>query len=255
MNSSRFAHTFALACLCLTGSEVIGADEPRPGKQVELEFNAGTDQTGTDQTIGYLLYLPKDYQKDAADKKWPVIFFLHGRGESNGPLSLVAKWGPPRMAGRGDELKYIIVSPQCPREDNWRSDRQQQGLIKLLDHIVGNYAVDTTRIYLTGLSMGGYGSWKLSASHPERFAAVAPICGGGDPATAETLKHTPLWVFHGDQDQAVPIARSTEMVEAVKGAGNTDVRYTTLEHVGHNCWSAAYATPELYEWFDSHTAK
>jgi predicted peptidase len=166
----------------------------------------------------------------------------------------VAKWGPPQLVARGDEFPYILVSPQCPTEDQWRSDTQQTALVELLDHVVATYPVDKDRVYLTGLSMGGYGTWRLAADHPARFAAAAPVCGGGDPDNAAKLKSLPLWVFHGDQDTAVPFHRSVEMVEAIRAAGGERVRFTTLEHVGHNSWSAAYATPELYDWFDKQRA-
>lgn len=98
--------------------------------------------------------------------------------------------------------------------------------------------------------MGGYGSWRFAADHPERFAAVIPICGGGNPDDAERLKNLPIWVFHGDQDDAVPFERSVEMVEAIREAGGNAIRFTSLEHIGHNSWSPAYATPELYSWLD-----
>jgi predicted peptidase len=213
---------------------------PTPGTQVEQAL-----RTSDGANLGYLLYLPKDY--DPA-KKSPMILFLHGRGESYGPLSLVAKWGPPRFAARGDELPYVLVSPQCPGDDSWSKPTQQQRLVELLDHIVKTYAIDEDHICLTGLSMGGYGSWRLAADHPQRLSAVVPVCGGGDPADAEKLKDLPIWVFHGDQDRAVPFERAVEMVEAIKKAGGTKIRFTSLEHIGHNCWSAAYATPELFDW-------
>ena len=158
------------------------------------------------------------------------------------------------MAARGDKLPYIVVSPQCPGEESWSQPKQQAAIVKLLDHITGKYRVDQDRVYLTGLSMGGYGSWRLAADHPERFAAVAPVCGAGNPEDAEKLKSLPIWVFHGDQDKAVPFSRSVEMVEAIKKAGGTTIRFTTLEHIGHNSWSATYATPELYGWFDKQRA-
>ena len=197
--------------------------------------------------MGYLLYLPSDYQQDS-QKPWPLVLFLHGRGESYGPLSLVAKWGPPRFAQRGDDLPYILVSPQCPADGSWSDDTRQAQLDQLLDDVCEHLNVDPARVYLTGLSMGGYGSWRLAARHPRRFAAVAPICGGGDPEDAEKLKDLPIWVFHGDQDDAVPIAKSNEMVDAIRAAGGNKLRFTTLEHVGHNSWSSAYALPELYTW-------
>ena len=230
------------------GCSTVSADVPSPGKQVEQELKVSDEQT-----VPYLVFLPDDYGKD--DKKWPMIFFLHGRGESNGPLSLVAKWGPPRMAARGDKLPYVVVSPQCPRDESWPQPRQQAGLLALLEHVTETLQVDTQRVYLTGLSMGGYGSWRLAADQPHRFAAVAPVCGGGKPEDADKLKDLPIWVFHGDQDKAVPLSRSQEMVDAIRAAGGTQLRFTTMEFVGHNCWSATYATPGLYDWFDQHRRK
>jgi predicted peptidase len=215
-----------------------------PGKQVEMSF-----QTSDGADVPYLLYLPKDYQADG-EKKFGLMYFLHGRGESNGPLSLVAKWGPPKFAARGDDLPWIIVSPQCPKSDNWSSDTQQTRLTELLQATIKNYNIDEGRVFLTGLSMGGYGSWTMATHHPELFAAVAPVCGGGDPDQAEKLKDVPIWVFHGNQDRAVPFERSVKMVEAIKNAGGEKIRFTTLEYIGHNCWSAAYATPELYQWME-----
>ena len=153
---------------------------PAPGKQIEMSLT-----TSDGATVGYLLYLPDNYD---VRQQLPLMLFLHGRGESNGPLSLVAKWGPPRMAARGDNLPYVIVSPQCPRDDNWASPVQQARLIELLDHATEQWKIDTERIYLTGLSMGGFGSWRLAAGHADRFAAVAPICGGASSKHAEALK-------------------------------------------------------------------
>lgn len=239
----------SLVLLAFALPPALRAEEPAPGKQVEQSF-----RTGDGVTVPYLLSLPQEMEA-GSDKKWPTILFLHGRGESRGPLSIVAKWGPPRMAARGDDLPYIVISPQCPAESRWADDDQQAAVLALLDHLVETQPVDTSRIYLTGLSMGGYGTWKMAAENGKRFAAAAPICGGGDPAHAGALKEVPLWVFHGTEDKPVPYQRSVEMVEAIEKAGGTKVRFTTMKHVGHNCWSAAYATPELYQWFDRHRRK
>ncbi|MCO6458278.1 MAG: prolyl oligopeptidase family serine peptidase [Pirellulaceae bacterium] len=230
-------------CFAISGSELM-ADQPAAGKQVEQQLVVG------DAIVGYQLFLPPGYGEQ--EKRWPLMLFLHGRGESNGPLSLVKKWGPPLLVDTNPEFPFILVSPQCPREDAWNRPTQQKLLVALLDDIAKRYQVDPDRVYLTGLSMGGYGSWTLAAAHPDRFAAVAPICGGGNAEDASRLKDLPIWVFHGDQDRAVPIERSQAMVEAIKQAGGERIRFTTLEHVGHNSWSAAYATPELYEWFLGH---
>ena len=145
-------------------------------------------------------------------------------------------------------MPYVLVSPQCPGDDSWTKPTQQKRLIELLDHIVKTYSIDEDHIGLTGLSMGGYGSWRMAADHPQRFSSVVPVCGGGDPGDAEKLKDLPIWVFHGDLDGAVPFQRSVEMVEAIEKAGGTKIRFTSLEHIGHNCWSATYATPEVFEW-------
>jgi len=218
------------------------ATKPMAGKQVEKSFTT-TDSA----TVDYLLYLPTDYDEK---EKLPLMLFLHGRGESNGPLSLVAKWGPPRMVARGDELPYIIVSPQCPKSDQWGSPTQQKRLIELLDFVVGERKVDEDRIYLTGLSLGGYGSWRLAADHPNRFAAVVPVCGGARPEDAEALKNMPIWAFHGDKDFIVPIKLTSRIVDAIREAGGTSIRFTTLEEVGHASWTAAYALPDLYRWLN-----
>jgi predicted peptidase len=248
MTSRATMLLFTVGCLCPAAAPAQDNEtnvKPKPGQQVEMAFE--TAELGT---IEYLLYLPANYEEQ---DKLPLMLFLHGRGESNGPLSLVAKWGPPRIVARGDKLPYIIVSPQCPRTDNWGSTTQRSRLIELLDSVVGDLKVDQERIYLTGLSMGGFGSWRLAAEHPERFAAVAPICGGTSGRHAEALKEMPIWAFHGDADSVVPIKRTRDIVDAILEAGGTSIRFTTLEGIGHNSWSAAYATPDLYQWLNKQT--
>ena len=225
------------------------AENPAPGKQVARALEL---EEGSVKQVPYLLYLPKGYGDDQS-KKWPLVLFLHGRGESYGPLSLVTKWGLPKMVEEGRDLPCILVSPQCPGDDSWNRPGQQGALLKLLDSIEKKYAVDSNRVYLTGLSMGGYGAWRLAADHSDRFAAVVPICGGGRTEDAERLKDIPIWVWHGDQDRAVDFQHSKEMVAAIRKAGGQKIKFTTLEGIGHNSWSAAYATPELYRWMNQQT--
>lgn len=232
------AAMLCLSCwLCLTGNGY-GA-EPQPGEQVEQTFTASDGGE-----VPYLLYLPQDYAPDQAAR--PLMLFLHGRGESQGPLTTVAKWGPPQLVAAGQEFPFILVSPQCPTSDNWSSPTQQARLWELLTAVSQRFKADPQQIYLTGLSMGGSGSWRMAADHPQHFAAVVPICGRGLPADAEKLKATRLWVFVGDQDGVHQ--DNVQMVEAVRQAGNATARLTTLEHIGHNSWSAAYASPDLYIW-------
>ena len=198
-------------------------------------------------TIEYLLYLPADYDK--SDAKWPLILFLHGAGERGDDLRQVEVHGPPKIVKQKD-MPFIIVSPQCPKGSWW--PKQNEVLINLLDDIVSRYNVDESRIYLTGLSMGGYGSWSLGCDHPERFAAIAPICGGGEPFFARKLKNTPVWAFHGAKDNVVGLKKSEEMVNAIKKAGG-DVKLTVYPQAGHDSWTETYNNPELYEWFLKHS--
>ena len=197
----------------------------------------------------YLLYLPKGCGK--TKKRWPLILFLHGAGERGDDLERVKIHGPPKLAAEGREFPFIIVSPQCP-EDYWWSNPV---LIALLDDIERRLPVDPARIYLTGLSMGGFGTWNLATEHPGRFAAIAPICGGGHPILAGRLKDVPVWAFHGARDEVVPLSASQSMVDAVKRAGGRP-RFTVYPAAGHDSWTATYNNPRLYAWFLKHrTAK
>ena len=162
--------------------------------------------------LRYLLYLPNDYDKKG---NWPLMLFLHGAGERGDNLELVKKHGPPKLIEEGKAFPFVVVSPQCP-EDRWW---EPVSLSALLDEIVGKYKIDKDRIYVTGLSMGGFGTWSLATYAPRRFAAIVPICGGGEPITAQMLASVPAWVFHGGKDPVVPLARSQGMVDAMKRAG------------------------------------
>lgn len=219
------------------------ADDPAPGKQVEQSL-----ATSDGGSIPYLVYLPKDYS--ATGEKVPFMLFLHGRGESYGPLHIVTKWGPPRRLEAGEQMKYIVVSPQCPGDSAWNKDDQQKRLLELIAFIEKTYHIDEDRVYLTGLSMGGFGTWRMATDHPEMFAAAVPVCGGGDPSKAANLVNLPIWAWHGVADPTVPFQRSVDMVEAIKKAGGTKVRLTSLEHIGHFSWQAAYQSNDLYDWID-----
>lgn len=196
----------------------------------------------------YLLYLPADYEKDAR-KKWPLMMFLHGKSQWGNNLELVKKHGPPKMIAEGKSFDFIIVSPQCPNDIFW--PEQTDVLINLLDEIEKKYRVDTDRVYLTGLSMGGFGTWTLAEKYPQRFAAIAPICGGSEQYLAYRLKNVPVWAFHGARDRLVPVQRSQEMVDEVKAAGG-DAKLKIYPNAEHDSWTATYDNPQLYEWFLSH---
>lgn len=195
----------------------------------------------------YLIFLPEDYGK--INKEWPMILFLHGAGERGGDLNLVKKHGPPKIVEKQKDFPFIVVSPQCP-PDQWWPDKVEV-LINLLDDIVSHYRVDEQRVYLTGLSMGGYGTWTLAAAYPERFAAIAPICGGGKRYMANRLKDVPVWAFHGAKDMVVSAKESEEMVDAIKARGG-DAKLTIYPDAGHDSWTATYDNQELYDWFLIH---
>lgn len=197
----------------------------------------------------YLLFLPEGYKKDDG-KKWPLMLFLHGSGERGMVLDSVKKHGPPKLVQTQKDFPFIVVSPQCPPNQRWHAP----ALDALLEEVIEQHTIDTDRMYLTGLSMGGYGTWEYATMYPNRFAAIVPICGGGNPEKAWTIRNLPIWVFHGAKDQAVPIKQSEDMVNALKKVGN-NAKFTVYPDAGHDSWTETYNNPELYEWLLSHKRK
>ena len=190
----------------------------------------------------YLLYLPSVLPKGR--KRWPLLIFLHGAGERGNDLELVKHHGPLKLIHRGKTLPFIVVAPQCPFGQWWFTSQ----LDLWLNEILQTLPVDQKRIYLTGLSMGGFATWSWAIEHPERFAAIAPICGGGEPFLAERIKNLPIWTFHGAKDPVVPLRRSLEMVNALKKVG-ANIQLTVYEQAGHDSWTETYNNPGLYTWF------
>jgi predicted peptidase len=234
--------------LLLLSSLAYSDQEMRHGKQEARTFKKKVSRrVETD----YLLYLPEGYEQQKKER-WPLIFFLHGIGERGTNAWKVAVHGPPKVAPKMTNFPFIVVSPQCPNGEWWSTDV----LMTLLDDVVERYRVDQSRIYLTGLSMGGFGTWSLALEHPERWAAVAPICGGGNPLymlsydakRRAALKSLPFWVFHGDKDGAVPVQESERMAAALKKFG-CDVKLTIYPGVDHDSWTRTYSNPDLYTWF------
>lgn len=204
---------------------------------------------------GYLLHLPKSYDP-AGSKRWPLMLFLHGAGERGDDLSRVAVHGPPKLVKKRPDFPFILVSPQCPDGEVWSDEI----LLALLDSVVAEHRVDTNRVYLTGLSMGGYGTWSLGVKYPERFAAIAPICGGGETihvllssrSRSAALKTLGVWAFHGAKDSVVKLDESRRMVTALKAAGVKEVELTVYPESDHDAWTETYANEKLYEWFLRH---
>ncbi len=229
-----------------------------PGKQLPQSIRVKTgDAEGSETTVHYLLFTPKDYGK--GDKKWPLLLFLHGLGEcGNNELDKVKIHGPGKFVESRPDFPFVLVSPQCPPPEGAMKDVPEawktNQLIQLLDRLENELQIDRSRVYVTGLSMGGYGTWRLVAAHPERFAAAVPICGGAasDPEKmAKTLRQVPIWAFHGGQDKVVPLSKSEKMVSAIQRAGG-DVKLTVYPDVEHNSWQPTYDNPQVFEWLLEH---
>lgn len=189
----------------------------------------------------YLLWLPEPAQKPPAG--WPLVIFLHGSGERGDDLEQVKANGPSKHAAAGRAFPFVLVAPQLPERRRWDSD----ALDALRAELVARLAVDPERVLMTGLSLGGQGTWDYAVDYPNRLAAIAPVCGVGTPKRAAAIAKLPIWAFHGALDDVVPIAGDQAMVDAVRAAGG-QVRFTVYPNVGHDAWDPAYDDPALYEW-------
>jgi len=190
----------------------------------------------------YLLHLPPGH--DETQQIWPTIFFLHGSGERGHDPELVRRQGVPKIIKEQPDFPFIVISPQCPANRWW----SLEWLDALFDEVTALYRIDPKRIYLTGLSMGGFATWAWAIEQPERFAALAPVCGGGNPLEVHKIKDIPVWVAHGAKDDVVPLHKSEEMVAALKACGGK-VKFTIYPDAGHDCWTKTYTNPKLYTWF------
>ena len=263
---------YPAACLLIVSLCLVsfGFAQEEPAKvtaeqQTAHSFEAVNDD-GSTQKLGYLLFLPKQYleqskqlsaqktEREETEKqtneapKWPLMVFLHGAGERGEDLELVKKWGPPKLVANKPDFPFVLLSPQCPKGIYWNISHLNQ----LIDQTIADNRIDSSRIYVVGLSMGGFGTWSLVAAHPDKFAAAIPICGGGDVASSKALTSTPIWAFHGDQDSVVPVERTTKMVEAVEKAGGQKIKSTIYPGVNHNSWTQTFANPQIYDWLLSH---
>jgi predicted peptidase len=229
----------SLRVLLMMGAVVMQSgtarSEDNPGSQREAKLDVRRRVE-----MNYLLYLPQEYD---TQETWPLVLFLHGAGERGDDLNLVKRHGPPKLIAAGKHFPFIVVSPQCPRDSWW----EPVSLIALLDHLAENYKVDPDRVYVTGLSMGGFGTWRLAAYAPERIAAIAPICGGGEKFWARNFSHVPTWAFHGAKDTGVPLERTQMMVDALRDNGG-EPKLTVYPEAGHDSWTVTYDNPQLYNW-------
>jgi predicted peptidase len=228
--------------------------------ELGARFQEGTFETRITREIRYryLLSIPSPDSAGPATPatRWPLVLFLHGAGERGQDLSRVTVHGPPALIQRGTNFPFILVAPQCPEDQRWDAP----GLMALLEELVQRLPVDPARVYVTGLSMGGYGTWKLGLSYPQRFAAIVPICGGGEwidvrlaaRDQANALRSLAVWAFHGAKDPVVPLSESERMVNALRQVGVQEVRLTVYPDAEHDSWTVTYNNPEVYQWMLQH---
>lgn len=201
-----------------------------------------------DGSFPYLLFMPKGYNDSGTDR-WPLVIFLHGSGERGTDINLVKKHGPPMLVEKNPAFPFIVISPQLP-EQSATAGRYWPvpPLEAILDHALKTWRIDPSRVYLTGLSLGGIATWEWGTTHPQRFAALAPVAAFGDPLKACNAKDVPVWAFHGDHDDAVDTRGDFEMVDALKKCGAAP-RLTIYPNTDHWSWVPAYNDPALWMWF------
>lgn len=216
----------------------------RAALQSEGEFHARVTR---DVSARYLAYTPKGFSSSDGSK-WPLLLFLHGAGERGDSLKQVLVNGPPKLTSTAKwrEYPFVVVSPQARTDSIWSN----LALDALIDDVVKKYAIDPDRIYLTGLSMGGYGVWQMAMEFPRRFAAIVPVSSGGVPSGACALKHLSIWAFHGAKDDIVPLDRSQQIIDRIRNCpGKTgDVRMTVYPEATHDAWTRAYNDSTMYQW-------
>ena len=211
----------------------------------QIEKKQYKEEVSIPVNLDYLLYTPNGYKNSKKD--YPLIVFLHGAGERGTDVSKVKVHGPLNYIEQGNNIDALIVAPQCPENTYW----QPHQVAALVKSIMKTHRVEASRVYLTGLSMGGYGTWAVGGEYPELFAAMAPVCGAiyrPIYRNAMHLKNMPIWIFHGALDDVVLPENSDKMVMALQQAGNKNVKYTVYPYANHNSWTETYNNPEFYKW-------
>lgn len=229
--------------------QIAGASAATPESGKPTGFLFQSIHAG-DKDYPYAVFVPRDYDKS---RKWPLIVFLHGAGEcgTDGAKQVIQGVGSA-ILWDVQKWPFIVIFPQKPEiRDKWED--HDAAVMAMLSRARKEYNVDPDRLYLTGLSQGGHGTWAIGARHPDLWAAIAPICGYGEPGEfAQPLKSMPIWCFHGEADTSVPLKESVDITNAIKAVGGNP-RLTTYPGVGHNSWDKAYREEKLYDWFLEHT--
>lgn len=243
---------------------------PEPGTFAPgdtLPFEQGVFVSSSGDTLPYRLCLPLQYD---SNKVYPLVLFFHGAGERGTDNALPLKHGPLAFARKSLQERHpcFVLVPQCPKNRRWvevdwkllrhempdTPSRPMRAALQLLERVQAGYSIDPGRLYVTGLSMGGFGTWDLVTRYPERFAAAVPVCGGGDERLAARLAKLPIWAFHGLEDMVVRAERSQNMIKAIRLAGGSP-KFTEYPKVGHNAWDFAYGDEAMFEWLFAQYAE
>jgi predicted peptidase len=195
-----------------------------------------------DTPMPYVVSLPRGYADTTT--KWPAVLYLHGGGLRGDNVAELERYGLLKDIKQGRKFPFILIAPQCPAGNYWRGG----ALVKLIDSLTNKYRIDSDRVYATGLSLGGSGTWAVAVQVPNRFAAVIPICGAGDPLLADRLKDLPIWIVHGDKDDVMPLETSRWMFGAIRRTGGAPPRFDIIEGAGHDVWTEFYKSDEWWKW-------
>lgn len=213
-------------------------------------YNCGHAQPKATAKYDYALYLPKDYSTNTT-KKYPLIIYLHGSSQRGNDLEKLKGYGLPYLVDKGQDFEFIIASPQCPSYKQWYTDNWFETLFQ---ELTAKYRIDISRVYLTGVSMGGYGTFITALDFPDIFAAIVPLCGGvtdKDLTRLCNISKVPVWTFHGTADYVIPISE-TERVETGLKKCKGNIQFTRLEDEGHQIHYLYEQKPEIYEWLLKH---
>lgn len=210
---------------------------------VFLSITSCFAQSSKTDTYSYIVETPETYANEN-ERQFPLIIFLHGAGERGEDLSMLGIHGPLKLIQEGKKFEAIVFAPLCPKDVWWESDQLQL----TLEEVTKKYRIDKSKIYLTGLSMGGYATWLWAGQKPDQFKRIAPICGGGNIKDAQRLSQVPTWAFHGGVDEVVPPSESQKMIDAIQRAGGNP-KLTIYPKANHDSWTATYENEEFWKWF------
>ena len=250
MKFDRLLYVASITLMCILNNSL----------KADTGFEAKTYKSPKGKSLNYRIHLPENMD---AKKQYPLVLFFHGAGERGNDNKKQLIHGTKDILAYSEKSNepVIIVAPQCPKGEQWvntpwgnlshtmpsKPSHSMRITIQLLNESIKTLAVDKKRIYVTGLSMGGFGVWDIVQRMPDTFAAAMPVCGGGDTKMANAIKNVPTWVFHGDSDGVVKTKRSRDMVAALKKVGG-NVKYTEYKGVGHGSWGRAYSDEVALKW-------